>query len=46
VVPPGRHRVELAYRDRTIERSLLVSGAAALLWLAVAANGLMRRRNA
>jgi len=46
VVPPGRHRVELAYRDRTIERSLVVSGAAALLWLAVAASGLVRRRTA
>ena len=44
VVPPGRHRVELAYRDRTIERSILVSGAAVLLWIAVAAIGLVRRR--
>ena len=42
-VPPGRHRVELAYRDRTIERSLLVSGAAIIVWLVLTAFGLVRR---
>jgi hypothetical protein len=42
-VPPGRHRVELAYRDRTVERSLLVSGAAVIVWIVVAAVGLVRR---
>jgi hypothetical protein len=42
-VPPGRHRVELAYRDRAVERSLLLSGAAVIVWIVVAAVGLVRR---
>jgi hypothetical protein len=43
VVPPGTHRVELTYRDRAIERSLLVSGAAVVVWIVIAAVGLVRR---
>jgi hypothetical protein len=43
VVPPGRHRVELAYRDRAIDRSLIVSGAAVVVWIVIAAVGLVRR---
>jgi uncharacterized membrane protein YfhO len=44
VVPAGAHRVELVYRDRVIERSRVVSIAAAFLWLAIAAIGLVRGR--
>ena len=44
VVPPGAHRVELAYRDRVIERSRVVSIAAVFLWSAIAAVGLVRGR--
>ncbi|HVN32241.1 MAG TPA: hypothetical protein VMT45_09645 [Thermoanaerobaculaceae bacterium] len=44
VVPPGRHRVKLLYRDRAIERSRFVSGAAVLLGLSIGGIGLARRR--
>jgi hypothetical protein len=43
LVPTGTHRVELVYRDRTIERGLAVSGAALLLALAIAGFGGFRR---
>lgn len=43
-VPPGTHRVELVYRDRTVARGLVVSGAAFLVALAVAGGGVLRRR--
>jgi hypothetical protein len=46
VVPPGRHHVELVYRDGAVERSLLASGAAVVLWIVIAAIGLVRRRRA
>lgn len=44
VVPTGMHRVELVYRDRTIERGLAVSGAALLLALAIAGFGRLQRQ--
>jgi len=44
VVPPGRHHVELVYRDRSIEWSRLVSGTALLLGLGIGGLGLARRR--
>ncbi len=43
-VPSGTHRVELVYRDRTVARGLVVSGAAFLVALAVAGGGVLRRR--
>ncbi len=46
VIPPGRHKVELAYRDVWIERGILLSLSALLVALLVLAADIRRNRRA